>query len=352
MNAHDALTLTDAVRLGAPAWMHALWIAPALALVLLLASARSRRLLKRFASPTMLASLAASVSPGRRRLKHALVVLAAALAALALARPQFGYEERTTTRRGRDVVFVVDVSRSMLAADLAPNRLERVKLWMKDLVAAAEGDRIGLVAFAGAPVVRSPLTQDRDFLLMAIDELSPDAAPRGGTNIGDAIRKTLDDVFSIDPEHPDEQAPYRDIILITDGDDQESFPVDAARTAGDEGVRIIALGVGSSGAGAPVPDAAGPGYAEYEGQTVRSALNPDSLAQIAAASDGGVFLNVGTGLVELDEVYRDLIHNAQQGDQGQATTRDYFERYAWVLLPAFVCLVAESLVGERRRRSP
>lgn len=352
MNAHDALALTDSLRLGAPAWMHALWVAPALALVLWLGSARSRRLMRRFASPTMLATLAAGLSPGRRRVKHALVVAGAALAALALARPQLGYTERVAQRRGRDVVFIVDVSRSMLARDLAPNRLERVKLWMKDLVDAAEGDRIGLVAFAGAPVVRSPLTQDRAFLLMAIDELTPDAAPRGGTNIGDAIRKSLDDVFAIEPERADEHAPYRDIILITDGDDQESFPVDAARAAGDLGVRIIALGVGSTGAGAPVPDAEGEGFAEFEGQTVRSALDPDTLASIAAASDAGVFLNVGTGLIELDEVYRDLIHSAAQGDQGRSTTRDYFERYAWVLLPAFGCLFLEPLISERRRRRP
>ncbi len=350
MNTTDALMLSDSLRLGAPALAHALWIAPALALVLWLSGARSRRLLRRFASPTMLASLASSVSPRRRLLKNTLIVVAAALAAAALARPQLGYEERTATRRGRDVVFVVDVSRSMLAADLAPNRLERVKLWMKDLVAAAEGDRVGLVAFAGAAVVRSPLTQDRAFLLMAIDELSPNAAPRGGTNIGDAIRKTIDQVFTIDPEHVDDRAPYRDIILITDGDDQESFPVDAARAAGDLGVRVIAIGVGSSGAGAPVPDPDGPGFTEYEGQTVRSALDPDSLAAIAAASDGGVFLNVGTGVIELDEVYRDLIAAAQQGDQGEATTRDYFERFAWVLVPAFVCLVLESLLSDRRRR--
>ncbi len=345
-----AVTLTDSFRLAAPAWAHALWVAPALALLLVLSRARARSLLRRFASPEMLARLSLGVSRPRRALKAGLIVAASALAAASLARPQLGYQERAATKRGRDVVFVVDVSRSMLAQDLAPNRLERVKLWMKDLVAAVEGDRVGLVAFAGAPVVRSPLTQDRDFMLLAIDELSPDAAPRGGTNIGDALRKTIDSVFAIDPDAPDEGAPYRDIILITDGDDQESFPVEAARIAGDLGVRVIAIGVGSAGAGAPVPEADGAGYAQFEGQTVRSALDPDALAAIAAASDGGVFLNVGTGVIELDEVYDDLIASGRRAERGVSVTRDYFERYAWVLLPAFVLLVLEPLIPDRRRK--
>lgn len=352
MNDHAALILTDSLRLGAGAWVHALWAAPAIALAMWLASHRSRSLLRRVASPEMLARLAGTASRPRRALKGALVVAATALTALALARPQLGFREQTAERRGRDIVFLVDVSRSMLAEDLAPNRLERAKLWMKDLVDAAEGDRIGIIAFAGAPVIRSPLTLDRDFVEMAIDELDPGVATRGGTNIGDAIRKAVEQVFALDPDADtfDERAAYRDIILITDGEDQGSFPVEAATAAGELGVRIIALGIGSSGQGAPVPGKEGAEYETYEGQIVRSSLNAEPLAEIAAASNAGAFLNVGAGSIELDAVYDDLIASAEQTQQDTVTTRKYIERFAWVLAPALACLVLEGLITDRRRR--
>jgi Ca-activated chloride channel family protein len=224
---------TESFNLGDPVWLHALWVAPLILLTMAISFHRARRLLHRLAEPEMLARLTASVSWPRRWLKAALVSVSAALLAFTLTQPQWGVESRTVEQRGRDLVFVIDVSRSMLARDLAPNRLERAKVWMKDLVNTLEGDRAGIVAFAGAPVVRSPLTMDRDFLSLAIDELSPDVAPRGGTLIGDAIRKAVSQVFALDPEQDrlDERAPFRDIILITDGEDQDSFPVEAARAA-------------------------------------------------------------------------------------------------------------------------
>ena len=342
---------SESLNLGAPVWLHALWAAPAILLLLAFSFHRSRRLLTRLAEPSMLERLAASVSWPRRWLKAALIALGAALLAVTLTQPQWGVERRTVEQRGRDIVFVVDVSRSMLARDLAPNRLERAKVWMKDLVNTLEGDRAGLVAFAGAPVVRSPLTMDRDFLSLAIDELSPDAAPRGGTLIGDAIRKAVAQVFALDPDEdrPDERSPYRDIILITDGEDQDSFPVEAARAAGDLGVRIIAIGIG--GAETPVPareDQPG-AYQTSNGQIVRSSLNADALAEIAAASDSGVFLNVGDGSIALDSVYRDLIASAEQTDQGAAEITRYTDRFMWTLIPGLLVLVIESLIGQRRR---
>ncbi len=343
--------MIDSFNLGAPVWLHALWVAPAIMLVLSLSFYRTRRLLTRLANPVMLATLAASVSWPRRWTKAVLLSLGVGALALTLAQPQWGIQRREVERRGRDIVFVVDVSRSMLAEDLAPNRLERAKVWMKDLVDALEGDRAGIVAFAGAPVVRSPLTMDRDFLAMAIDELSPDVAPRGGTLIGDAIRKTITQVFALDPDEsaPDERAPFRDIILITDGEDQDSFPVEAARAAGELGVRIIAIGIGGADAPVPARDDDPGQYQTSGGQVVRTSLNAKALGEIAAASDAGVFLNVGDGTIALDEVYRDLIASAEQTDQGSAEITRYTDRFVWTLIPAIALLLIESLIGQRRR---
>lgn len=334
------------VEIGDGAWLHALWLAPAAFALFALSIAERRRALRRFASVELLGRLADSVSWTRRWAKAALFAGALAALAVALARPLSSPEEVEIEQRGREIVFVVDVSRSMLAQDLAPSRLERAKLWIRDLTETLGGDRIGLVAFAGAARLQCPLTFDRDFFKMTLEELDPGAAPRGGTYIGDAIRKTLADVFGPEPAGAGGRTVGRDIILITDGEDQDSFPVEAARLAGEAGVRIIAIGLGSSGDGAIVPGV------EFDGQPVRSRLNAEALAEVAGATPGGAFLNVGTGRIDLSRVYRDLVASAEQGVTGTATAYRYQERF-WVFLAAALgLLVVESFVGERRRARP
>ncbi|MEQ8769766.1 MAG: VWA domain-containing protein [Phycisphaerales bacterium] len=335
---------------GDPAWVHAAWAAPA-ALAIGAWSIRSgRRALLRFADREMLGVIARSVSTPRRWTRVALVAVSFGLLALALARPQTDPVPVEIEQHGRDVVFVVDVSRSMLAQDLAPSRLERSKLWISDLAADLAGDRVGLVAFAGAAVVACPLTNDRTFFQMALDELSPRSAPIGGTYIGDAIRKAMSDVFEVDEESPDAGPVTRDIILITDGEDQESFPVEAAAAAGRAGIRIIALGVGDAGEGSLVPDPATGEPIVHAGRRVRSALDAGALAEIAGASAGGVMLNVGTGTIRLDDVYRDLTADDAARSLGTVERMRYTERFWMPLVAAFALLVIESVLSDRRRR--
>lgn len=346
-------------RLGRPEWLHALWAAPLLVALAWFAERARRAALRRFAAADLLPALTPAASPRRRWIKAALTSAAAALLALALAQPRFNPVEQRADRIGRDVVFIVDVSRSMLATDLAPSRLDRAKLWIDDLVASLKGDRVGLVAFAGAPTVVSPLTLDRAFFGLALEQLSTDSAPKGGTNIGDAIRKTLDTVFAIDTTLDDAQAAAlprdRDIILITDGEDQQSFPVDAARLAGKAGVRIIILGVGSDTQGATLPVAdpatgAAPdaGVLRFGGEIVRSKMDPTTLAAIAAASPGHTFLNVGTATIDLEQVYADLSRNADRRVLGSASIVRYDEWFWALLIPAALILAIEPLITERR----
>ncbi len=338
------------IVLGDPAWAHAVWAAP-VALALGAWSIRSaRRAMRRFADHAMLDVIARSVGVRRRWIRVILCAASFGLLAVALARPQSDPVPVEIERRGRDIVFVVDVSRSMLARDLVPNRLERSKLWIADLAAAQPGDRVGLVAFAGAAVVSCPLTHDRTFFQLALDEVSPASAPLGGTYIGDAIRKTMTDVFEIDETTAAEPV-TRDIILITDGGDQESFPIEAAAAAGRAGVRIIALGVGGEGAGALIPDPTTGEPIVHAGTQVRSSLDAAALAEIAGASAGGVMLNVGTGTIRLDEVYRDLTADDQTRNFGSVERVRYSERYWIPLLASAVLLVLESLMSDRRRRA-
>jgi Ca-activated chloride channel family protein len=333
------------IRLDQPAWLLGLWLLPALGALALLAWRWRRSALRSLAEEPLHADLHARTRAWPRVVRGAMAPVAAVLIALALARPQWNPQPQEVTARGRDVVFLIDVSRSMLARDMAPSRLGRAKIWIRDLVSSLEGDRVGLVAFAGAPVVKCPLTLDHAFFALALDELSPDSVPRGGTNIGDAIRKTVGSVFGSEP--PDGRA-RRDIILITDGEDQESLPVDAARRAADAGVRIIALGIGSE-AGAPVP-AAGDARdtVTYRGEEVRSAMDSGTLERIATATPGGAFLNVGTGSIDLEEVYRDLIRSAEQGETGETTNVRYDEGFQWLLLPALTLIFLETLLHDRR----
>lgn len=338
------------MHIGAPVWIHALWLVPLTALLVVYAFDARRRMMRRFADEPLLAALTARTRLWVAALRGGLLVTGVAGLVFALMRPQWNEREIPVTRRGREIVFVIDVSRSMLARDLAPNRLERAKLWIRDMVSALEGDSVGLVAFAGVPVVQSPLTRDIGFFEMTLDQLGPESASRGGTMIGDAIRKAVGQVFERTPEDAPDRGQFRDIILITDGEDQGSLPVEAAKAAADAGIRIIALGIGSEVEGAPVPQGTNDqDYVRYQGETVRSRLDAGTLAEIAGATPGGVFLNVGTGNLDLEDLYHDLIASASRAELETQPIVQYDEMFWIFLAAALACLFAESLLEERGR---
>jgi Ca-activated chloride channel family protein len=272
------------------------------------------------------------------------LTLGLGLVIVSIARPQSDPEEIEVETKGRDIVFLLDVSRSMLAEDVAPNRLERSKLWINDLVSELRGDRVGLVAYAGSSSVVCPLTSDRMFFRLALEELSPGSVLIGGTNIGDAIRRTMELVF---PESSDEFASgYRDLIIISDGEDQESLPVAAARQASERGVRIITIGIGSDKGAVISSDRNNP-----RAERVRSRLESETLRDIARVSPGGVYLEVGTGVIDLALVYQDLISSAEQRTMDTASTTKYTERYPFFLAAGMILILLDQLVIPTRTRS-
>ena len=185
---------------------------------------------------------------------------------IALAGPRFGTQVEQVVPRGSDLYVLIDVSRSMLADDVVPSRLERAKADVSSLVNRLSGERIGLIAFAGKAVVKCPLTIDYDSFRRALMELDPNSAPRGGTAIGDAIRKAAE-VFHAGTQR--DQA----VLLITDGDDQESFPLEAATVAAERKVTVFTVGLGDSNSGARVPGQSGAtSFVEHEGQQVSVSL--------------------------------------------------------------------------------
>jgi len=345
---------------GEPLMLAWLWVLPLVAMLGVYALVRRKAALRRFAGTVLGPRLVSGGGPGLARavLKWSMLVLALGCIVVALARPRFNLPgedapKKPTERTGRDVCFIIDVSRSMLAEDLRPSRLERAKLWVKDVLEVVRGDRVAVMAFAGVPVVKCPLTHDYAYARLSLEELSPTSVTRGGTNLGDAVRVALTEVFELKDDKPVE-ANYRDIILITDGEDQEnSSPVEAAEKAGQLGVRLITIGLGDDTSGARVPTTDDRGRRTFVtdgNQEVYSKLDADTLQKMALATPGGVFLRVGVGTVELDEIYKGLIDKADKRKLGNGDDAEqYEERFQWPLGAALALLSVEMLVGERRK---
>ena len=332
------MELTGGVRLTSPDAFLLLWAIPLLVALLVHASLRRRRELLRFAGDRP------PLRAGRRNarpLKGGLLVAAVVLIVVALARPGWTPETRTVERRGRDVVFVVDVSRSMLAEDLAPNRLERAKLAILDTLDVLRGDRVALVAFAGTAVVKSPLTFDYGFVRLAVERLSTDSVSRGGTLIGDALRVVRDSVFG------EQVGPFRDVVLITDGGDQESLPLQAAGELGALGARLIAVGLGDEITGQPIPDAGSDeGYLRYEGRPVLTTLDGQALRELAGVTPGGRYVNVATGNFDLGALYVQLIASADRRLLERSEREVFQERFQPFLAAALVLLALEFLLPD------
>jgi Ca-activated chloride channel family protein len=329
-----------------PNMLHFLWLLPVLAAVALYRFHKKDQALRRFAEAGLLERINPALSRAREWWKVVLVVAGALFVVAALTRPAWSPKPEKVERKGRDIVFVLDVSRSMMAEDLKPNRLERAKLSIRDLVEQLEGDRVALVAFAGASAVKCPLTQDYGFFRMMLDDTGMESIGRGGTLIGDALRKTIDEVYS------DRLKRYKDIVLITDGEDHDSFPEEAAKEAGERGIRLIAIGLGDEQEGQRIPVLNERGertFLRYRGEEVWTRLGADTLRKMVEATPGGRYLNVATGTFDLGAIYRDLVADAEKRELESTTIHRYEEKFQIFLGAAILLLLAEMVVSERRK---
>lgn len=320
-----------------PAWIHGVWAA--LALVGLLAYLEFRRndALGRFVSVPMQARLARGATAGRRVAKLGMVLATLLFGIVALMRPQTpgGTEAAPGRRTGADVMVVLDVSRSMLAEDAAPNRLARAKADIAEFVSRVRGHRVGLVAFAGRAAVMSPLTTDYGFFHLVLKSVGQDAVTRGGTRIGDALRKA---VAAFGPS----RGAGRLLLLITDGEDHDSYPREAAEEAVQAGIRVIAIGFGSE-AGSEItltnPDTGAQRVlVDSDGAVVRSRLDGQLLRDIALATEG-VYVPAGTSPIDIDAVVAAHVAPLVREDAAQVLRRAPTEHYFWLVLAAGVCLV-------------
>lgn len=329
-------------------WLHLLWAVLAVAAVGLYGVWQRRRAVRRFATVSLLPRLVPASGWMRPVLRLLLIVVGLAALVAALIGPRWGAQTQMLVRRNIDVLVLLDVSRSMLARDIAPNRLERAKLAIRDdLLLALGGDRIGLIAFAGVPSVACPLTTDYGFFRLALEDVSVRSSPRGGTLIGDAIRKA-GEIFEREIDT------HKVIILITDGEDHESFPVKAAAGVwNDRQCPIVALALGDpeQGARIPVPAGSGETYLKYGDEYVWSKADFGALERVVGVSDRGVFVAVGTSNFDLGEIYRRVasaIRFAERAEQQRVYQPSRYHPFAVV---ALVLVLLDSCLREGRRRA-
>jgi Ca-activated chloride channel family protein len=282
-----------------------------------------------------------SLSRPRRLFKRGLLALGVFSCCAALARPQRGFRDEEVQKRGVDLLFAVDVSRSMLAPDLKPDRLTRAKLAIEDLLPRVQGDRLGLIAFAGEAFLQVPLTFDDQMFAQSLSALDTSIIPRGGTDLGGAIAAAREALKS---------EPRNDklLVLLTDGEDLEAHALDEARAAAREGLHIYTVGVGT-GAGELVPLPGGGFAREQSGAFVRSHLDEPALRQIAAAT-GGAYRLLGADGRGLDSLYDEALAKLPKEEHGSRLRRTPIERFQWPLGFALICLALEPLLSERRRR--
>jgi len=336
----------SSIRLQNIDMLHLLWVVPFLIVLFVYAWQKRRRALEMFINAELLDRINISVSASKRNWKAVTLLFAVMFVIFAMTRPAWNPKPETVERRGRDVVFLLDVSKSMLAEDLVPNRLERAKLAIRDCVERLQGDRVALVAFAGTAAIKCPLTLDYGFFQMMLGDISIDSIARGGTMVGDAIRKIMTDVFD------DQVKEYKDIILITDGEDHDSFPVEAARKAGDRGIRLIAIGLGDEDEGKRIPVTKENGqktFLKYKGQEVWTKLDADTLRKMVNATPGGKYFNVATGAIDLGNVYMQLVASAEKKALESETIKRYEEKFQIFLAIGFFLLCVEMITSERKQ---
>ena len=303
-----------------------------------------RAALAQFAAARLLHKLTSSVSAPRRRAKRTFFTLGVGLLFFALARPQAGFEWQETHRKGLELLFAVDTSKSMLAQDVKPDRLTRAKLGVNDLIAKLKGDGVGLVAFAGNAFLQCPVTLDYDAFRESLDALDTNTIPRGGTDIAAAIRESAA-VFKT------RTAADKILVLITDGEDLGGEGISAAQSVAKTGVKIFTVGVGNTtGELVPVPSENGStDFARDEnGQLVKSHLDEVTLKKIAEAT-GGMYQPLGAQGEGLTIMYEQGLAKFTRQDLSSRQTKVPLEKFYWPLLAALACFVSEWLIGNRRK---
>jgi len=340
-------------RLAHPLWLYLIWAVPVVLFIYWVGFRRRKSALARYASAKIMERIAPGRSDFRRWAAAGFLALSILMLSVALSGPLYGFKWRTIERKGVDIIVAIDCSRSMLAEDVKPNRLERARREIIDLINRLQGDRIGLVAFAGTAFLQCPLTVDYSGFNIFLQALSPDFLPVGGTALAEAIDTAL---RAFDPKSPAEKA----VILITDGEPTGGDPMEAAERARQDGVKLFIVGVGSK-EGAPIPEKGGGFKKDISGKIVLSRLDEKELKRMAALTDGAYVRSVA-GDMDWDVIYDRKIRGEMEAKKSSEKNIEknlesgkikvWEDRYQWPLALALIALIAELIMPLRRRTLP
>ncbi len=329
---------------GAPEWLWGLLLVPLLVALFVRAERLGHRRLQQFVSARLLPQLAGTVNRPRRITRFAMQLLGFSLVLVSLAQPRWGYTFHDVKRKGLDLLIAVDTSRSMLSNDVQPNRLDRVKLAVQDLLNELQGDRVGLIAFAGRAFLQAPLTIDYDAVVEAINDLDTKTIPEGGTNISSAIALATQSFGK-------SATGNRALIIFTDGEDLSGDAVKTAKEATDAGVRIFTVGVGTP-QGSLIPVTGDDGQTAFvkdsAGQVHQSKLDEKRLREIAQATDG-FYVHLESGLRTMQQLQNEGLAKMKAAEMDVRLSRQPIERYEWPLSAALIALALSILIPERKR---
>jgi Ca-activated chloride channel homolog len=317
-------------------------IPPALVLFFWWALRSRQKLLAQFIQTRLLSALTAGISPARRKMRFAALILAVVFLIITLGRPQNGFDLAEVEQRGLDIVIAIDTSKSMLATDIAPNRLARAKLAALELMQVAGTDRLGLVAFAGDAFLECPLTIDNTAFQQSVQALDVNSIPQGGTAIAAAIN-TAQTAFK-------EKDHHRAMVLFTDGEDNDAGALAAAQDAAKDGLKIFTIGIGTAeGTLLRITDANGNSdyVRDEQGNVVKSRLNEALLQQIAGAT-GGFYLPL-RGASTMDTLYERGLAPLPKSEGKEKLIRRYHEQFQWPLGAAILLLLVEIFLPERKK---
>jgi len=323
--------------------LHYLWLLPVLVLFYLWAYKKRTGEMEAFASSDLLVHLTPSLDRKRQNIKALLVLLSVFAVTLSLMRPQWGFEWKEVKRSGLDILIAIDTSRSMLAEDVKPNRLERSKLAVKDLIQKLQGDRIGLIAFAGSAFLQCPLTVDYNGFMLSLDDLNVNTLPKGGTYLSNAIKTALE-------SYEGGKKKYMALVIITDGEDHEGNAAEWAEKAKEQGIKIFTIGIGTrEGELIPVTDEAGNRMflKDRSGNVIKTRLDEQSLQDIALTT-GGSYVKATATEFGLDLIYEEKLSKMEKREVENKMIRKYYERYQFPLAIALLLLCIEPFIRERK----
>ncbi|MCK4257971.1 MAG: VWA domain-containing protein [Halanaerobiales bacterium] len=324
-------------------YLYLLFLIPLMISFFIWSGRKRQRDLNRLANTPLLENLLRNYRQWEGKLRAGFIITGVFFLLIALLGPQWGFRWEKAAHIGVDIVIGVDISKSMLAEDVRPNRLERAKLAIQDLIGDLEGDRVGLVTFAGTSFLQVPLTVDYNAFMQGVQSLSPDMIPQGGTAIGEAMENALKAFDNTGAEN-------RLFILITDGENHQGDPIKLAQKFEEEGVQLIVIGMGTiEGELIPVmQDNCRQFLKDKEGNVVKSRLDEDLLKNLAQTASG-VYLS-GTDIARLDSLYAQFIGNLKKSEFNTEMKKNFYHRYQIFLLIGIILIGLEMLVGVKRGR--